>query len=58
MANFRALETLRHAYRTLNNPSTSALLAFGETRGIISVRIVSPILWARTWNCMAKHRTG
>jgi hypothetical protein len=26
MANFGALETLRNAYRTLNKPSTSALL--------------------------------
>jgi hypothetical protein len=29
MANFGALGTLRHAYRTLNKPSTSAL--FGES---------------------------
>ena len=27
MANFGALETLRNAYRTLNEPSTSALLS-------------------------------
>jgi len=35
MANFGALGTLRHAYRTLNRPSTSALIA-GE-RPAISV---------------------
>jgi hypothetical protein len=28
MANFGALETLRNAYQTLNNPSTSALFTF------------------------------
>jgi hypothetical protein len=30
MANFGALGTLRHAYRTLNKPSTSALGAWGS----------------------------
>jgi hypothetical protein len=39
MANFGALGILRHAYRTLNKPSTSAL--FGEWPAISSSRILA-----------------
>ena len=38
MANFGALGTLRHAYRTLNKPSTSALVRSVSVKNFRSSR--------------------
>ena len=51
MANFGALGTLRHAYRTLNKPSTSALVRsvsvnrnFGNSRNQTQDTVTSVLL--------------